>query len=161
MVLFQTLAMLIKASRHIANATKYSLEGFKFLVGSELAARMELYVFVIIVGLYAWLGVPWIHFIVAGGLLFLILAIEALNTAVEVIIDRVSPEISETGKRAKDLGSFAVMCLIFINMMHFFYVLSITFWPNIGVKFLAIAVVSFFIVAALYTKLRAHSPRNS
>ncbi len=152
--------MLIKASRHVSNATKYSFAGFRFLVGSELAARMELYIFVLVVALYAWLGVLWIHFIVAGGLLFLILAIEALNTAVEVIIDRISPEISETGKRAKDLGSFAVMCLIFMNLMHFGYVLSIMLWPETGEKILAILVVSFFVIAALYTKLRKHKPRR-
>lgn len=152
--------MLIKASRHVANATKYSLAGFKFLVRSELAARMELYVFIMVAALYLWLGADWIHFIIAGGLLFLILAIEALNTAVEVIIDRISPEISETGKRAKDLGSFAVMCLIFMNMMHFAYVLSIMLWPQQGVMCLALAVIAFFFVAALYTKLKAHKPRN-
>lgn len=152
--------MLIKATRHVKNAAKYSLAGFKFLVGSELAARMELYIFVFVVALYAWLGVPWVHYIIAGGLLLLILAIEALNTAVEVIIDRVSPEISETGKRAKDLGSFAVMCLIFMNLMHFAYVLSIMLWPQMGVKALAIVVVGTIFLAALYTKLRAHKPRN-
>ena len=152
--------MLIKASRHMANATKYSLAGFKFLVGSELAARMELYIYILVTALYLYLGVPWVHFIIAGGLLFLILAIEALNTAVEVIIDRVSPEISETGKRAKDLGSFAVMCLIFMNLMHFGYVLSIMLAPEMGIKILAIAIMSLFTIAALYTKLRAHKPRN-
>lgn len=152
--------MLIKASRHVINATKYSLAGFKFLVGSELAARLELYIFMLIVGTYVWMGVPWIHFIIAGGLLFLILAVEALNTAVEVIIDRVSPEISDTGKQAKDLGSFAVMCLIFMNMMHFLYVVSIMLAPEFGVKALAITVIGFFALAALYTKLRAHKPRN-
>ncbi len=152
--------MLIKASRHVANATKYSLAGFKFLVGSELAARMELYLFILAVGIYLWMGVPWIHFVIAGGLLFLTLAVEALNTAVEVIIDRVSPEISETGKRAKDLGSFAVMCLLFMNMMHFAYVMSIMLVPERGVKILAIAVILLFMMAAFYTKFRAHKPRN-
>lgn len=152
--------MLIKASRHVANAAKYSAAGFKFLVGSELAARLELYIFILVVSLYAWLGVPWVHFIIAGTLLFLILAIEALNTAVEVIIDRISPEISDTGKYAKDLGSFAVMCLIFINLMHFFYVLAIMLAPDWGVKALAIFVVVFVAIAALYTKLRTHKPRN-
>ncbi|WP_424540689.1 diacylglycerol kinase [Sinorhizobium medicae] len=30
---------------------------------------------------------------------------EAVNTAIEEIIDRISPEVSDTGKHAKDLGS--------------------------------------------------------
>jgi diacylglycerol kinase (ATP) len=37
---------------------------------------------------------------------------EALNTAIEELVDRVSPELSQTGKHAKDLGSFAVFCML-------------------------------------------------
>ncbi len=46
-------------------------------------------------------------------ILFLtVFAIEALNTAIEEVIDRISPEISSVGKHAKDLGSFAVLCML-------------------------------------------------
>ncbi|WP_457852956.1 diacylglycerol kinase [Sinorhizobium medicae] len=38
-------------------------------------------------------------------LLLLLIAMEAVNTAIEEIIDRISPEVSDTGKHAKDLGS--------------------------------------------------------
>ena len=49
-------------------------------------------------------------------------ATEALNTAIEEIVDRVSPEISEMGKHSKDLGSFAVFCLITANAGYAAYV---------------------------------------
>jgi len=160
MVFTQDKIMLIKASRQFANAFRYSRAGFSFLVRSELAARMELYTFIIAIILYTILKAPFVHFIIGGVLLFLILPIEAINTAIEVIIDRISPEISETGKRAKDLGSFAVMCLIFINGIHLCYVLSITLAPDWGVKILAWMVVAFFVAAAGYTKLTTHDPRN-
>ena len=152
--------MLKKASRQIKNATRYSLAGFKFLIRSELAARMELYTYALAVALYFYLGADWVHFIIGGVLLFLILAVEAINTAIEVIIDRISPEISETGKRAKDLGSFAVMCLIFINGIHLCYVLAVTLVPEKGIAVLAGVVIGFFYLAALYTKLQAHVPRE-
>ena len=42
----------------------------------------------------------------------LLIAVEALNTAIEVIIDRISPEWSEAARQAKDLGSLAVMCML-------------------------------------------------
>ena len=152
--------MLKKASRQIKNATRYSLAGFKFLIRSELAARMELYTYALAVALYFYLGADWVHFIIGGVLLFLILAVEAINTAIEVIIDRISPEISETGKRAKDLGSFAVMCLIFINGIHLCYVLAVTLVPEKGIAVLAGVVIGFFYMAAIYTKLQAHVPRE-
>ncbi len=152
--------MLRKATHQLVNSTKYSLMGFDFLVRSELAARMELYFFVFAMGLYYYLGADWIHFIIGGVLLLFILAVEALNTAVEVIIDRVSPEISETGKRAKDLGSFAVMCLIFINGIHFCFVMTTTLSSGLGLKILAGSVVGMILLAALFTKLQAHNPRR-
>jgi diacylglycerol kinase (ATP) len=52
---------------------------------------------------------------------------EAVNTAIEEIIDRISPEVSDTGKHAKDLGSLAVFCLILANSLLLLYALSIHF----------------------------------
>ena len=52
-------------------------------------------------------------------LLFLgLFAAEALNTAVEEVIDRISPEMSIVGKHAKDLGSFAVFCMLLACGLH-------------------------------------------
>lgn len=59
----------------------------------------------------------------AGVLFCLLVAMEAINTAIEVVIDRISPEISKTGKHAKDLGSFAVMCALIANLVFVGYVI--------------------------------------
>jgi len=56
----------------------------------------------------------------------MLIAVEAINTAIEVIIDKISPEISDTGKHAKDLGSFAVMCLLAVNGIYFLNALFMT-----------------------------------
>jgi len=40
---------------------------------------------------------------------FFVLAVELLNSAIEEIVDRVSPEFSEFAARAKDMGSAAVL----------------------------------------------------
>jgi diacylglycerol kinase (ATP) len=47
-------------------------------------------------------------------LLALVLAVEALNTAIEVLTDHISPEWSQMAKDAKDLGSLAVGLLLLI-----------------------------------------------
>lgn len=57
-------------------------------------------------------------------LLLALLAVEALNTAIEVIVDHLSPEWSEFGKHAKDIGSAAVMLMIVVNAIWFLIVLS-------------------------------------
>ena len=48
---------------------------------------------------------PWP---LVGSLSAFVLAIEALNTAVEVLGDHLSPAYAEFARRAKDLGSAAV-----------------------------------------------------
>lgn len=123
--------MIGKLVRQIRNSTHYSLEGLSYLLESEFAARIEVYAFFWVYGALLLLRVPLLYLASALILFLILLAVEALNTAVEVIIDRVSPEISPTGKRAKDLGSFSVMCLLVCNIVHLGYVLTKIDWRNI------------------------------
>ena len=110
--------------QQLTNATRYSLEGLRFLLKSEFAARIEVYCFLWIFPFLIFFELP-IEYILSTLFLFLLLlAIEALNTAVEVIVDRVSPEIPPMGKQAKDLGSFAVMSLLLVNVIHFAFAIS-------------------------------------
>ena len=46
--------------------------------------------------------------LLAGSILF-ILIVEILNSAVEAVVDKASPEKHELAKRAKDMGSAAVL----------------------------------------------------
>lgn len=89
-----------KARHQIINATQYSWDGLKYLYQSELAARMEIYLFFWGTILLFALGAPLRVFLITTLLFLMLIAVEALNTAIEVIIDRISPEISKTGKHA-------------------------------------------------------------
>ncbi len=117
--------MLIKSARKALSAAQYSLGGLRHLWMNEFAARLEIMVGVGFLILYLLLGVP-MTLVMGSIVLFLILlAVEALNTAIEVLVDRVSPEISPTGKAAKDLGSLAVMCMLITNLGFATYALMI------------------------------------
>jgi diacylglycerol kinase (ATP) len=88
------------------------MAGLVFLFRQEIAARIELAA----VGLaFLWflaLGRPLVDFLILGVLACILFAVEALNTAVEEVVDKISPERSEFGKNAKDLGSTAVFCML-------------------------------------------------
>lgn len=115
--------MLIKAYKQITNATRYSVDGLMFMLRSEFAARLELYIYFWTMVLFGVLKVPPTSYLIATILMLLLLAVESLNTAIESIIDRISPEISPVGKQAKDLGSFSVMCLLIVNVIYGVYVI--------------------------------------
>ncbi|UWQ17163.1 diacylglycerol kinase [Jannaschia sp. M317] len=102
---------------HTFGALGYSLAGGRFLL-TQRAARLQVFMFAVTVAIFAVAGVTAGHWAVMGALFLTTLGIEALNTAIELIIDRTSPEISDFAKNAKDLGSFAVFCGVLVFVGH-------------------------------------------
>ena len=92
---------------HIVDAAGYSLSGAARL-WQETAARLELLGTVIGMGLLALHQARLSQWMIFIALMAALLIIEALNTAIEVLTDRISPEWSIEAKHAKDLGSLAV-----------------------------------------------------
>jgi diacylglycerol kinase (ATP) len=95
--------------QRVLNATRYSLEGFAAAARHEDAFRQELMLAVILVPLGLWLGNGGVERALLVGSVLLVLVVELLNSAVEATVDRVSLEDHRLAKRAKDLGSAAVM----------------------------------------------------
>ena len=96
---------------HLLAAGGYSLAGFLRAL-RESAFRHEIVFFLISLALFAWIGASLPEFLGLVVIFLLMFGVEALNTAIEELVDRVSPEVSRTGKHAKDLGSFAVVCML-------------------------------------------------
>lgn len=96
---------------HFFAAAVYSWAGFQRLI-KESAFRQELLFAAVSLILLAAVGASLWEMMIAVVLFLVLFAVEALNTAIEEMIDRISPEISMVGKHAKDLGSFAVLCAI-------------------------------------------------
>jgi len=95
--------------RRILNATRYSLEGLAAAVKHEAAFRQELLLAAVLVPLGLWLGADGLERALLAGSVLFVLVVELLNSAVEAVVDRASPEHHELAKRAKDYGSAAVM----------------------------------------------------
>ncbi|WP_375588841.1 diacylglycerol kinase [Hoeflea alexandrii] len=111
---------------HVFAAARYSLGGVRRLWG-ETAFRHEVLAIVLITSVFLYAGAPLWGYVGASLLFLLTVSIEALNTAVEEITDHASPNYSEMAKHAKDLGSFAVFCLLLANGIWAAYVLA-TLW---------------------------------
>ena len=56
-----------------------------------------------------WLGSTWVETVLLAGSVILIMIVELLNTGIEATIDRIGPEWHDLSKRAKDMGSAAVL----------------------------------------------------
>lgn len=108
---------------HLLAATKYSIAGLRILL-KEAAFRHELsFAAVLFVSLF-FVGATSAQFIILLVLVLILFATEALNTAIENIVDKLSPERSDFAKETKDLGSFAVSCLLLGIAAYWAYALS-------------------------------------
>lgn len=100
--------------KRILKAFVYSRDGFISAFKSEAALRQDLAVFTIFSIVAMCLNlVLWQKAVLISSLLFIVI-MELVNTAVEVVIDRISPEYHELSKKAKDIGSLLVL-LAFVN----------------------------------------------
>ena len=95
------------------HATRYSLHGLR-AAWSERAFRQEAIAALVLVPLAFWLGRSWVEVAVLAGAAVLLMVVELLNSAVEAAIDRIGPEWHALSKRAKDLGSAAVLLTVLL-----------------------------------------------
>ena len=100
----------------LLRATGYSFAGLKSCLRYEAAFRQELLLTVVAVPLALWLGDTGVERALLIGSLVVVLIVELLNTAVEVVVDRVGVESHVLSGRAKDLASAAVM-LALVNAL--------------------------------------------
>jgi diacylglycerol kinase (ATP) len=96
---------------HFFAAAGYSVGGARRL-WREAAFRQEVLGLVGLLVVFAVVGASVAEFLGLAVLSLMVLAVEALNTAIEELVDHASPGWSEFAKAAKDMGSFAVMCVL-------------------------------------------------
>ena len=92
----------------VLRATGYSIEGLKTAYRGESAFRQESFLAVVMLPAAFILGATWIEVAVLAGSVLLVLIVELLNSGIEAAIDRVSLDLHDLSKRAKDLASAAV-----------------------------------------------------
>lgn len=93
----------------IINAAGYSWAGLRAAFKHEDAFRQEVFLLFVLVPLAVYLGDSGIERALMIASLLGVLIVELLNSAVEAAVDRVSLERHPLIKRAKDMGSAAVM----------------------------------------------------
>ena len=93
----------------ILHAAGYSWDGLRAAYRGESAFRQETWLTIIGIPLAFWVGRDWVQVALLAGSLILVLIVELLNSAVEAVVDRVSFELHDLSKRAKDIASAAVL----------------------------------------------------
>jgi len=69
---------------------------------------------IVLVPIGLWLGNGGLEKFALVLVPLLVLSVELLNSAIEAVVDKVSPEFHELAGRAKDMGSAAVFVLLIL-----------------------------------------------
>jgi diacylglycerol kinase (ATP) len=91
------------------NAFGYSIAGFRAAYKHEDAFRQEAWLAAILIPLAIWLPVSLFGKALMIGSVLLVIIVELINSAIEATVDRISLENHDLAKRAKDIGSSAVL----------------------------------------------------
>ncbi len=105
-----------RGPRQIYKALIWSMNGLRACWRFEASFRLEVYLFIIFFPLGLWLGHGAVEKAILCGSLLLVLSAEVMNSAVEAVVDKASPEFHELAGRAKDMGSAAVF-LLMLNVL--------------------------------------------
>ncbi len=96
----------------IIRAWKFSFHGFIHAIKNEAAFRQEYIASIILVPIALFLPISVELKMILIGSHFLVMITELLNSAIEAVVDLVSPEYHDLAKQAKDMGSLAVLISI-------------------------------------------------
>lgn len=102
--------------QRLINAARYSLAGLAEAIRNEDAFRQELVLALVLIPAGLWLGPTGTGKALLVASVLLVLVVELLNSGIEATVDRISLEDHRLAKRAKDLGSAAVM-LSLVNVV--------------------------------------------
>lgn len=95
--------------RRVWNALFYSVDGIRAAYRHEDAFRQEVLLALVLLPVALFMPTSGIGKALLMGSVLLVLIVELLNSAVEATVDRISLENHRLAKRAKDIGSAAVL----------------------------------------------------
>ena len=101
--------------RRLFNALLNSLSGLRLAFRHESAFRQDVALAVVLIPLACLVDVSAAERALLFGSVLLLLMVELLNSSVEAAVDRIGFDTHRLSKRAKDLGSAAVLiALVFV-----------------------------------------------
>lgn len=102
-----------KGLHRLWHAGIYSLQGLQ-AAWHEKAFRLEVCSAIVLLPAALWVGRNWLETIALMACVVLVLVVELLNSAIETTVDRVGLEWHTLAKKAKDLGSAAVLLALLL-----------------------------------------------
>lgn len=139
-----------------------AIEGILWSSSSQKHLRYHFITAVAVLLLALYLGLSALDFILLTFAVTLVLFAELMNTAIEVVVDLVSPEFHPLARRAKDVAAGSVLVASFGALVMGFFAFSHYLFPPIEVElgrsspiYPVLPVVSFLVVMIIVVLLKS------
>ena len=98
-------------NKSLINSFKYACMGIKSAIKSERNMKIHVLATLIVTALGFILGLDPLEWVACIFSIVIVISSEMLNTAIETIVDLVSPNINPLAKKTKDIAAGAVLVL--------------------------------------------------
>lgn len=116
----------------VLRAARYSEQGIRSAWRDEAAFRQEMLLVLLLAPLTLWLPLPRTDTVLLLALMGLVLVAELLNSGLEAIVDKVSPDIHVLAAKAKDCGSAAVFIALIMLTGAWLALAGPVLWAQVG-----------------------------
>ncbi|MDP9274474.1 MAG: diacylglycerol kinase family protein [Chloroflexota bacterium] len=106
-----------QTTRMLFRSFAYAFEGVAYILRTQRNARIEIAVGIAAVLLAAWLGLSAVEWAVLVLTIVIVLALEWMNTALELAVSLASPEANPSAKAAKDVAAACVLLGAFASLV--------------------------------------------
>jgi diacylglycerol kinase (ATP) len=115
----------------VFRALGYSLRGLAAAWRDEPAFRQECALLAVLAPVTLWLRLPLFETMFLFGLMLAVLIVELLNSGLEALVDKTSPEFHALAGKAKDCGSAAVLLAIVALVASWILLAGPALWDRI------------------------------
>jgi len=95
--------------KKLINSFKYAIEGFISSFKTERNMKIHILAMIIVIVLGLYLKLSLVEWCIISLAIALVIGAELFNTAIETIVDMISPEKNPKAKLAKDISAAAVL----------------------------------------------------
>lgn len=114
-------------NKKLINSFKFAFKGIGSCIRSERNMKIHFTIMILVVLLGIILNISMWEWITCFILFGLVISLEMVNTAIEIVVDLVSPMFNELAGRAKDIAAGAVL----VNAIVAFIIGLIIFLPKV------------------------------
>ncbi len=122
---------MISFFRSRARAISYAFEGWWYVIRSQRNAWVHAVISIGVIGMGFWLQITRQEWAIITVTIAMVWSAEFFNTALEAIIDLISPDHHQLAKVGKDVGAAAVLIAAGASVIIGFLILGPPLWEKV------------------------------